>query len=282
MRSSGWWRSRSSSRCPAWSSGGAIGDGRDAEDHELRFLRGYVYGAAEDRRRITHTTGGAAGRRRRRVCGAGDLFLGAAGRPARQVRGDGGEQPPAHARAAGAARRAVRPPRQGAGREPQLLHHFDRPRAHQGSRSHGAAAVASVAGLDSKQVQQIVDRQRGEPALPADRRRRGCVAGAGRGGDRARSTSSCRTSSSRRCRRGRYPTDALAAHLFGYVGEASEAQVGDGVAQGAIIGQSGIEQVYNKLLMGEDGARRVVVNSIGPRDPRRSRRCRRPKAAASS
>ena len=60
-----------------------------------------------------------------------------------------------------------------------------------------------------------------------------------------------------------YPTDALAAHLFGYVSEAAESQIGDGVSQGAIIGQSGVERVYNKLLMGRDGARVVVVNSTG-------------------
>ena len=61
----------------------------------------------------------------------------------------------------------------------------------------------------------------------------------------------------------RYPTDALAAHLFGYVGAATEAQLGDGIGQGAIVGQSGVERVYNKLLMGQDGAKRVVVNSTG-------------------
>lgn len=63
----------------------------------------------------------------------------------------------------------------------------------------------------------------------------------------------------------RYPSDALAAHLFGYVGEVSEAQVasGDGLKSGDIVGQRGIEEVYNSLLMGEDGARRVVVNSVG-------------------
>ena len=33
--------------------------------------------------------------------------------------------------------------------------------------------------------------------------------------------------------------------------------------QGAIVGQPGIERVYNKLLMGRDGARVVVVNSLG-------------------
>jgi penicillin-binding protein 2 len=61
-----------------------------------------------------------------------------------------------------------------------------------------------------------------------------------------------------------YPTEAFAAHLFGYVGEASEGQVeADGLQSGAIVGQAGIEKVYNKLLMGEDGARRVKVNSTG-------------------
>ncbi len=62
----------------------------------------------------------------------------------------------------------------------------------------------------------------------------------------------------------RYPTDALAAHLFGYVGEVSDAQLAEQhVESGAIVGQSGVEKSYNRLLMGEDGARRVVVNSMG-------------------
>src|SRR5262245_29517430 len=58
--------------------------------------------------------------------------------------------------------------------------------------------------------------------------------------------------------------DSLAAHLFGYVGEASEGEVATGdVPSGAIVGKSGLERVYNRLLTGEDGARRVVVNSMG-------------------
>jgi penicillin-binding protein 2 len=61
-----------------------------------------------------------------------------------------------------------------------------------------------------------------------------------------------------------YPDQSMAAHLIGYVGEASEEQMtSDGVSTGAIVGQFGVERVYNKLLMGEDGARRVVVNSMG-------------------
>jgi penicillin-binding protein 2 len=62
----------------------------------------------------------------------------------------------------------------------------------------------------------------------------------------------------------RYPKDELAAHLFGYVGEASESQLADGgLHVGDMVGQSGIERVYNRVLMGQDGARRVVVNSVG-------------------
>jgi len=60
-----------------------------------------------------------------------------------------------------------------------------------------------------------------------------------------------------------YPSEALAAHLFGYVGLASDKQLGDGITQGAIVGQQGIELTYNKVLMGRDGVRRVVVNSVG-------------------
>src|SRR3954454_13933331 len=61
-----------------------------------------------------------------------------------------------------------------------------------------------------------------------------------------------------------YP-EAMAAHLFGYVGEVNDSQVSDsdGLKSGDIVGQAGIEKVYNSLLMGEDGAKRVVVNSVG-------------------
>src|SRR6267378_732074 len=63
----------------------------------------------------------------------------------------------------------------------------------------------------------------------------------------------------------RYP-ETMGAHLFGYVGEVNDAQVAGGeggLKSGDIVGQSGIEKVYNAMLMGEDGAKRVVVNSVG-------------------
>ena len=62
----------------------------------------------------------------------------------------------------------------------------------------------------------------------------------------------------------RYP-DKMGAHLFGYVGEVSDSQVAenDTLRSGDITGQSGVEKVYNNYLMGSDGAKRVVVNSVG-------------------
>jgi penicillin-binding protein 2 len=59
--------------------------------------------------------------------------------------------------------------------------------------------------------------------------------------------------------------DALAAHLYGYVGEADESQVAQdpSLKSGDIIGKQGIEKIYNAMLMGEDGVRRVIVNSVG-------------------
>ena len=64
-----------------------------------------------------------------------------------------------------------------------------------------------------------------------------------------------------------YPAGEVAAHILGYVGEVSEAEMAtpefEGVRRGAIVGKSGIERTYNRLLMGRDGARRVVVDNVG-------------------
>jgi penicillin-binding protein 2 len=65
----------------------------------------------------------------------------------------------------------------------------------------------------------------------------------------------------------KYTMSHMAAHLFGYVGEVREEQLVraeyQGVESGAIVGQSGIEQAYNRLLMGTEGTKSVIVNSIG-------------------
>jgi penicillin-binding protein 2 len=123
--------------------------------------------------------------------------------------------------------------------------------------------LARVAGLDEKQVRQVVDRQRSEPTyrpivVVEDASLAQVAAITARRLDFELPDVVVEEVPTRK-----YPTDALAAHLFGYVGEASDVQVGDGIAQGDIIGQQGLEKAYNKLLMGEDGARRVVVNSMG-------------------
>jgi penicillin-binding protein 2 len=64
-----------------------------------------------------------------------------------------------------------------------------------------------------------------------------------------------------------YPQGGLAAHLVGYVGEVSDAQLNTPefarYDQGAIVGQAGIERQYNDLLMGIDGQRQVLVDSRG-------------------
>jgi penicillin-binding protein 2 len=65
----------------------------------------------------------------------------------------------------------------------------------------------------------------------------------------------------------KYPGSDLAAHLFGYVGEISEDQLQRaeyaGIEPGSVVGQAGIELAYNRVLMGKDGSKMVVVNSVG-------------------
>ncbi len=61
-----------------------------------------------------------------------------------------------------------------------------------------------------------------------------------------------------------YPAVGLGAHVLGYVGEVGEAQMAaDGLRSGSVVGQSGVERAYNRMLMGGDGERRVMVNSVG-------------------
>ncbi len=64
-----------------------------------------------------------------------------------------------------------------------------------------------------------------------------------------------------------YPKNGFAAHLIGYVGEVSEEMLNQPQFQfnnvGDIVGQSGVEKYYNDILMGQNGSRRVLVNSRG-------------------
>ena len=121
--------------------------------------------------------------------------------------------------------------------------------------------VSEVAGLDPEQVRQAVERHRGQPAyrpmvIVEDATLQQVAAMAARRYEMPEILV-------QEVPTRQYPTDALAAHLFGYVGEANNSQVGEGIPPGAVIGQSGVEKVYNEYLMGEDGARHVTVNSMG-------------------
>ena len=66
--------------------------------------------------------------------------------------------------------------------------------------------------------------------------------------------------------RRRYPHGDMLANAVGYVGEVSAEQVENSDSKlkpGDIVGKAGLEREYNETLMGADGLRRVIVNSIG-------------------
>jgi len=66
--------------------------------------------------------------------------------------------------------------------------------------------------------------------------------------------------------RRRYPHGGFMAHVSGYVGEVSSDQIEESGGRnrpGDIVGKAGLERQYNDHLMGVDGMRRSVVNSVG-------------------
>jgi penicillin-binding protein 2 len=67
--------------------------------------------------------------------------------------------------------------------------------------------------------------------------------------------------------RRQYPQDGFAAHVTGYVGEISEAELDSpqfiDYHQGDIIGKDGLEKQYDSTLRGVDGQQRVLVDNMG-------------------
>ncbi|HUI51839.1 MAG TPA: penicillin-binding protein 2 [Terriglobales bacterium] len=66
--------------------------------------------------------------------------------------------------------------------------------------------------------------------------------------------------------RRRYLPGGFLAHATGYVGEVSEQQIeasNGKLRPGDFAGKNGLEREYNDSLMGTDGMRRVIVNSVG-------------------
>jgi penicillin-binding protein 2 len=68
-----------------------------------------------------------------------------------------------------------------------------------------------------------------------------------------------------------YPDGTLAAHIFGSVGEIEEDQLKEpryrGLQPGDEIGQSGIEDTYDKFLRGQPGLTKVQVDAFGEPTP---------------
>ena len=124
--------------------------------------------------------------------------------------------------------------------------------------------LSSITGLDPHQVQTIVDRHRTEPSyrpivVVEDASLAQVAAVTAHKLDFELPDVDVEEVPTRK-----YP-ETMGAHLFGYVGEVTDQQVqkDDTVKAGDIVGQAGVEKVYNAVLKGEDGARRVVVNSMG-------------------
>jgi penicillin-binding protein 2 len=67
--------------------------------------------------------------------------------------------------------------------------------------------------------------------------------------------------------RRQYPDGRVVAHVLGYVGEISEAELKDpafaGYDAGRIVGKAGLEREYEDTLGGEPGVRYVEVNALG-------------------
>ena len=124
--------------------------------------------------------------------------------------------------------------------------------------------LASVTGIEEKVVREVVDRHRREPSyrpivVVQDATLAQVASVTARRLDFELPDVIVQEVPTRQ-----YPDQDMAAHLIGYVGEASEDQMqAEKVSTGSIVGQFGVERVYNRLLMGADGARRVVVNSVG-------------------
>src|SRR5215470_13096023 len=138
-------------------------------------------------------------------------------------------------------------------------------REHTKDLSRTIRILSQVLGIDEASIQTIVDRHRREPTyrpitVVQDATLAQVAAVSARRLDFELPDVVVQDVPTRR-----YP-ETMASHLFGYVGEVSDQQVadsGDTLKSGDITGQSGIEKIYNAYLMGEDGAKRVVVNSVG-------------------
>lgn len=123
--------------------------------------------------------------------------------------------------------------------------------------------LAEVAHVDAQAIRETIDRHRREPVFRPitviDNATMGQVAAV-----RARQLELPGVEVMQVPTRD-YPD--MGAHLFGYVSEIQESQIDRpefaGLEAGAIVGQAGVEKVYNAQLMGKDGDKPVLVSSTG-------------------
>ena len=168
-------------------------------------------------------------------------------------------------------------------REPRRLHHLDPPRAQRATSTRRSIGCRPSAGVDERQVRETIRRHRGEPSYRPIVGHRRCDARAG--GGRAGAAPRLRAAGRRRRARAHaaLPVGRPGAHLLGYVGEVSEAQMAaDGLRSGvdrrAVRRREGVQR-------DADGRRRRAPRrgeQRRPRDHARSTKCRRPRGGASA
>ena len=168
-------------------------------------------------------------------------------------------------------------------REPQLVQHLDPPRAQQGSRAHDRSCWRDVTGVPADEIRETVARHRHEPTYRPivvinDATLAQIAAVMARRLDFELPDVVVQEVPTRQ-----YPSESLAAHLIGYVGEASEEQVSDGgYSLGAIVGQTGRREDLQRAADGRRTARAASSSTARAARSASSTRSRRSKAAACS
>ena len=106
--------------------------------------------------------------------------------------------------------------------------------------------LSSVTGVEEKTIREIVDRQRREPSYRPIVVITDATLAQVAGVTARRLDFELPDVIVQEVPTREYPDESMAAHLIGYVGEANEEQMEtDGVSTGSIVGQFGVERVYN-------------------------------------
>ncbi len=125
-------------------------------------------------------------------------------------------------------------------------------------------AIAEALGLDYSDLSTAIRRMKSQPQIIIkDQLSRDEIAWI----ESHRDASSYPEMQLIRSWRRQYPQNGFAAHVVGYVGEVSEAELDSpqfaDYQQGDIIGKDGLEKQYDKELRGVDGQQRVLVDNFG-------------------